>query len=62
MGIKYICDRCGKETPVLYSFVIYGEGTDLKKFEISGTDAKFCEKCFNDIQKKIVKLIKEEIG
>jgi len=60
MGIKYTCDRCGKETPVLYRFVIYGEGTDLNKFEISGTDGQFCKNCFNEMQKKIVKLIKEE--
>jgi len=59
MTIKYICDRCGKETPVLYRFVIYGEGTDLNKFEISGTECQFCEKCFNELSKKITKVIKE---
>jgi len=59
MTIKYICDRCVKETPVLYRFVIYGEGTDLNKFEISGTEGQFCEKCFNELSKKITKVIKE---
>jgi len=59
MAIKYICDRCGKEKPVLYRFVIYGEGTDFNKFEITGKDGQFCEKCFNELSKKITKLIKE---
>jgi len=64
MGIKYICDRCGKEAyrQVLYSFVIYGEDTDLSKTKPIVTDKEVCEKCFNEVQKKIVKLLKEEIG
>jgi len=64
MAIKYICDRCGKEayTHVLYRFVIYGEGTDLSKTVPIVIYKQLCEKCFNEVQKKIVELIKEEIG
>ena len=64
MGIKYICDICGKEVyrQVLYRFVIYWEGTDLSKTKPIVTDKEICENCCNEVQKKIVKLLKKEIG
>jgi len=42
--------------------VIYGEGTDLSKTEPIVIHKQLCEKCFSEVQKKILKLIKEEIG
>jgi len=54
MVVKYYCDRCGKETDVLYDISVYFD-YDKPAIYRGG----LCKKCLKELLKKIEEAMKE---